>query len=1192
MDTIDVPLSAYTDNAGVANVNVDELPTRMHAFTPDSDVSVDYDRQLKLLFKKLAIIHALNDKGDGTGFCNHPDSVIRLTILQEHHDKIFTKQYRTIHSLHDAIDAVVKRWYATGKTKLAPKNCKFNTPIIPVPKKDETGKMTKARVCGDLRKLNLYVVEDDKFQLPFIPDVLAAFAGGQLFGEYDLSEAYFQFRLADESQQYTAFTWDNIQYVFVGCPFGIKHLPSVFQRFMCNLFKDMPFVMPYIDNIGFASKSWDEHYQHAYAIMERLNSVNLRVNPSSYNLGNTRMRVLGHVISAQGVALDPEKTEMIHAWPLPLDGSSMASVLGLGAFLRDHIRHYADITAPLEPLKKQKVIEWNDNLKRHWDLFKRAFANAPILSFPNFDNKFVMAHDASQTGVGGVLYQPNDADNTITAHNIIAICSKQLNGTQRNYPVYKKELFGMIYCLRKFHQFIYGHRDVLALTDHKPLIHILSQRTMTVALQQWVDVLLDYDLTVQYRPGILHIIPDALSRMYASTYQDPNITWGTIDNIRILENFNKVSSPSDFLCEQSLNEIKPLSTVRRRHRSTDVNHIYNVQHKSQGRINSDNTSTPTSINSNDDDDMNTEAMIAYMKRIYMHDEHTHVHDEQPDLYLNAVTCLEEFQYATIAAPLYHCTPISEHRASLAMKARCSRMHESQYEHDRAYSKAIQVSLLKNKKKNENNKVYNNDIESSTKLTDEEKLLIAYDKRGKKSPSDTVRTKLLSDAHTGHFGEKHMSYYIQREGYWWPHMRNDIASVIDACNDCRRYNAEVHGYHPARSVHANLPGDHYQIDLAQFVKSIDGYVYCLLCVDVFTGFIMLKPLIDKSAASVANALWQIFSVIGVPKILQSDNGSEFKNEVINALTRILGIPHRFISEYNPRADGKVERAVRTVKVTVMKLLHGATIYWPYHLPFVQYSYNDKISSLTGSTPFSLMYGRAPNSCRDYTADEQGDMPMDIQAWVKHRDDILSLIYPSISKRASQQQAQYSMKIDNNRRRLIREQIQIGTQVMLKDPKYINNHSKAAHEPTYIGPYTIVKVNKHGTYAVKDGLNNVLNRHIPIDQLKVLQPDISKLPINDAVKPSSQVDTNSDDNAEYEIESIIKHRVSDRGELEYMVKWKGWPLSKATWENEQQFVDTAIIDRYYRELSIKSLTKRGAIAHALSTKSYRIASIYPQ
>ena len=212
--------------------------------------------------------------------------------------------------------------------------------------------MTKVRTCLDTRKVNLKLIEDDKFEIPRIPDMLATLAGGKIFGEIDLSDAYGQFRLTEESQQYTAFTWDKQQYVFVGAPFGIKHLPSVFQRFISTLFHDMPYVFAYIDNICFSSTSWEEHAIQAKAIIARLNSVNLRVKASSVNFGQYQIKLLGHLITPYGVGMDPAKQQMMLAWPRPTSGVGIASFLGLGTYLRDHIRHYAELTAPLESIKK------------------------------------------------------------------------------------------------------------------------------------------------------------------------------------------------------------------------------------------------------------------------------------------------------------------------------------------------------------------------------------------------------------------------------------------------------------------------------------------------------------------------------------------------------------------------------------------------------------------------------------------------------------------------------------------------------------------------------------------------------------------------------------------------------------------------------------------------------------------------
>ena len=105
------------------------------------------------------------------------------------------------------------------------------------------------------------------------------------------------------------------------------------------------------------------------------------------------------------------------------------------------------------------------------------------------------------------------------------------------------------------------------------------------------------------------------------------------------------------------------------------------------------------------------------------------------------------------------------------------------------------------------------------------------------------------------------------------MREDIKEAIKSCRECERFVARNDGFHPARSVEADKPGDHYQCDLAQLPESTEGHKYCLVMVDVFTGFIMLVPIKDKEAPTVARAIWTIWSIIGIPKI-STDNGKEF------------------------------------------------------------------------------------------------------------------------------------------------------------------------------------------------------------------------------------------------------------------------------------------------------------------------------
>jgi transposase InsO family protein len=1166
-------LSDQINSFGAGNLPKGELPARLRTSNPDENEA--HKLRVKKAMNDLAPL--LNQNEKITGFCSHPDSIVHIDIDKDDEKKLVTKQYKIAQSLHPTVTKFVDTLVEKGRAKIAPQGCTINSPLLAVPKKDEQGKMTGVRVCIDIRKVNDHLKNDDKFQLPLIPDLLLSLAHKKWYGEFDLSEAYLQFLLKESSQKYTAFTWDGKQYVFVGTPFGLKHIPSHFQRFMTNLFADMPFVTVYIDNIAFASSSWEEHLQHARMIIERLNSVNLRVKPTATKIGMTQMHLLGHVITRNGVALDPEKTEMIKQWPRPDEGPSLQSALGLGAYLRDHIRHYADITAPLEAVKRQAHIDWSDpKLVRSWELFKRAFINAPLLTFPDFTKRFVLACDASQTGIGGVLYQPIDDEDTITPHNIVAICSKQLNATQRNYPVYKKELWALIYCLRKFHYFIWGHRDVKVLTDHKPLIHMFKQKNMTVALQQWMDVILDYDLTIQYRPGVLHVVPDALSRMYTSAYAQDNKVWGTVDNITFLNTLNDKAtfSPSDFLCKESLEQIKPPSNVKRRHTAPLSNA------KSEG-------GKELVLKSRPDIEMEANIVHNRVSSMLVTDA---VH-QQVEEHVSIATCdlliddfddiqheLDEDQsYDNDVGPLFAaCDTHSARVMSLALRNKVS-FNPVDYSYaqdwqEEAAGWSSSLSALVSEADQEAvadastqptvafPPTSTSPSSPSTLLTDEEKLLLAQEKRGKMVPDEQKQKDLLIKAHIGHFGEKAMYYQIEREGYWWPRMRQDIKNIIAECADCCRFNFTTHGYHPSRSVVASLPGDHYQVDLAEFPRSVNGKKYCLLVIDVFTGFLMLRALRNQEARTVAAALWEICSIIGPPKIIQSDNGPQFISGTIRALTRLLGVEHRLISEYNPRADGKVERAVQTVKQSVLKLLHGATVYWPFHLAFVQFAYNDKVQSLTGSTPFSLMYGRRPNSFLDFTLDPSTQLPQNMVAWKARQNEIISLVFPSIRTRMDDEQQAYRTRTDASRRRLVQEPLKVGTVVYIKDPKYLANPKvRPTREPVYIGPYTVLRPTHLNSYLLIDGTGAQLKRTVPLDQMKVI------------ANPAHPVPQPPDAKKEYEIDTLLDHRESkDEGGLEYLVRWKGY--KKPTWCHERDFMDVAVIDAYFRKIYEGSTSRR--------------------
>jgi transposase InsO family protein len=375
------------------------------------------------------------------------------------------------------------------------------------------------------------------------------------------------------------------------------------------------------------------------------------------------------------------------------------------------------------------------------------------------------------------------------------------------------------------------------------------------------------------------------------------------------------------------------------------------------------------------------------------------------------------------------------------------------------------------------------------------------------------------------------------------MRSEISDQLKECDACTRFTVVKTGYHPAQAITAVGPWDHIQIDTSVHLpESPDGFCALLVVIDVFTSFVILRPLRNTKAETVAESLWSIFCILGLPKIMQSDNGPEFSNDILRTLVTLTGIEQRFISPYHPQADGKVERSIGTTTMIIKKMLHGTTHHWPLFVNFAQLSFNQKISSLTGSAPFSLMFGRKCNDLRNYSSQSDEYTLINLEDWKEHQEKILSLIYPAISERIKGGKDKMIQSLNKSRKILLPSSLPEGSTVMLKDPVRANKF-----EPKYVGPYTIIRRARNGAYVLKDATGMILDRHVPLDQLKI----VIKGPQRRKIDESSEV---------FEVESILAHR-GNPGAHEYLVHWKGYSAEEDSWEPSSSFHDTRIIEKYW-------------------------------
>lgn len=1069
---------------GEGSIQKDELPRRAVLTTPP-EKEAEYAAQRARILNDPRVKAALAINEAITGFCTAPESVVTLKLKPGASPAVlYRRQYGISAKAIEWVTKVVQRWLESGRIEPVEGPCPYNSPLLVADKFNKDGEWIGYRVCLDTRTLNQWCEIIEMFELPLIRELLNLLGGFKIFGEADLTEAYLQFKLAKESRPLTAFTWNGKQYQFVGAPFGLSQMPSFFQRVISYMFSDMPFTHPYIDNLPFASKNWDDHLDMTLAILNRLNSFNLKLNLKLLNIGQASMQCLGHLVAEDGVRPDPSKLDCVQKWELPKTATGMQSFLGLVNFLRGGIRHYADLVYPLHKFASRKdkgEIEASPEVRRNFDLLKRAAQSQPMLRWANMNRPFHVACDASNTGVGGVLYQPATADEQVTPNNIVAMCSKMLSGPALHYPAYRKELYAVVYCLRQFHQYLWLGTDTVVVTDHRPLVYVLKQPRLTFAVQQWLDTILSYRFTVVHRPGVLNVLPDALSRMHYDLYRESGV-WG-VSNIT----FGKERTPGNTDGEKLVEE----SIAAEEERVARLPKVRAVRVKKKKKR--------TRAARRDGDLGEGEPRPATEPEIA--DEHI---EQEP---LGDEPIIEKWQAVDgqVIEPRGGVPPANEPIIPLMP--------------------ATPFELEKDGQQPER----------------EAKWRQRAEEKGKTFVEPDQRKLKLEQAHVAHFGVKAMMTALEK--YYWPYMQRDVERLVHSCHPCLAYNVGRRGFRPARYIVADGPGHHYQVDLATgFVKSVRGYTALLVLVDVFSGFVLLRPLKDKSEHTVARALWELWCIIGVPRVLQSDNGPEFVNRILNALRRVVGFDHRLIAPYNPRADGKVERNVGTVTKAIVKLLWGDRAQWCWFVPLVQLAVNTKIGALTETTPFAIMFNREANELVDYTLETPAVVTR--EEWKEYQEKVLALIYPAIKNRIGEKKSAMIEAVNRRRKSLIKESL----------PRYaiVYRRSDVArpgrHDERWVGPYYINEVGRNGTYKLCHADGTSFDRPVPHDQLKVVvkRPDASYW---------KQTETT------VEVGSILAHR-GDVGAREYLIHFGGDKLPR--WEPSSSIHDHQLIDKYWSAL----------------------------
>ncbi|MGL5500526.1 MAG: reverse transcriptase/ribonuclease H family protein, partial [Plesiomonas shigelloides] len=385
-----------------------------------------------------------------------------------------------------------------SKGWIAPSSSPFGSPILFVKKKDET-----LRMCVDYRALNKDTVKN-RYPLPRIDDLLDQFAGATISSSLDLAQGYHQIRITPEDVPKTAFRSSIGHFEYKVLPFGLTNAPATFQNVMNDIFRPYlhKFVLVYLDDILVYSRNVEEHKRHLRIVLSTLRAHQFYAKREKCQIGKSELSYLGHIVSKEGLRVDPKKIVAVVDWATPTDVGQLRSFLGLANYFRKFVQGFSLLVAPLTNLTR-KGLRWNwtAECEKAFQDVKQALVGAPVLRMPDFAKPFEVVCDASCVGIGAVLLQDGHP---------IAYESRKLSSAEVNYTTSEQELLAVVHAMRTWRCYLEGV-ECTVVTDHCPNSFFQSMATLNRRQARWSEILSGFRFRWQYRPGRTNVA-DPLSR--------------------------------------------------------------------------------------------------------------------------------------------------------------------------------------------------------------------------------------------------------------------------------------------------------------------------------------------------------------------------------------------------------------------------------------------------------------------------------------------------------------------------------------------------------------------------------------------------------------------------------------------------------------------------------------------------------
>lgn len=867
---------------------------------------------------------------------HRPDTPLTFTNQVKHRIKtkdeipVYTKSYRYPHVHKPEVEKQVASMLQQGIIR--PSDSPWSSPIWVVPKKPDASGKIKWRIVVDYRKVNEKTI-DDKYPLPNITDVLDKLGRCMYFTTLDLASGFHQIEMAAEDIPKTAFNVENGHFEYVRMPFGLKNAPATFQRVMDNVLKGLQgkICLVYMDDIIIYSTSLQEHLVNLTKVFQRLRDTNLKIQIDKSEFLKKEVAFLGHIITPKGIKPNPDKIQAILKYPIPKTPRQIKAFLGLLGYYRKFIKDFAKITKPLTScLKRDAKIEHTPQFINCFEHCKNLLSNEPLLQYPDFDQPFNLTTDASNFAIGAVLSQ-----GPIGKDRPVAYASRTLSESEQNYSTIEKEMLAIVWATKYFRPYLFG-RKFKILSDHRPLQWLFSLKDPNSKLIRWRLKLEEYDYDIMYKKGKCNTNADALSRIEIHTKE-------TFDIFDYMNDFNKQLEN-----EENNDDNASLYNNPPDDRNDDFSEAAAPAQNSdeKSRRPSNETSATETADEIPDESPNDDETV-----------HTNLEEpvfsipisEKPLNYFNNQIKLNFVNHSP-ANPIVEQCFMNKKRYHVQIGL--DNVEEDIIKFFKEYVRPkLKYAIVFDP---ENNYQITCDILQKTFKNTAYNLVkcnhILEDVNSTERQQEILRN--YHEGKTNHRGVNETEAQIRRR-YYWPTLKSDIEEYIKLCDTCQ---ANKYDRHPPKPKFMITPTPTKPLEIIHLDTFQASGQKFLTIIDAFSKYGQAYPIDGSNAVNILNALLIFITHHGIPQMMVSDNGTEFKNGLMQEFVDTHKIAIHYITPENPQSNGMIERFHSTI-IEHLRVLKGKKKIFNVKeaMPYAILGYNHSVHSATKQRPIDVLNG---------------------------------------------------------------------------------------------------------------------------------------------------------------------------------------------------------------------------------------------